>query len=83
MSLLNSPSPVTLFRESGENFLNNPSASNAMAFDDARVALRRYVNVQLEDNNLSAKLVDLGHLIRDSKMDEIEKYFSLIIAQVK
>jgi hypothetical protein len=54
-----------------------------MAFDDARVALRRYVNVQLEDNNLSAKLVDLGHLIRDRKMDEIAKYFSLIIAQVK
>jgi hypothetical protein len=82
MSLLNSPSPITLFKDAGTSFLNNPGASNAMAFDDARVALRRYVSLQLEDVSLSAQLFDLGYLIRDRKMEEIATQFSQIIDRV-
>ncbi len=79
MSLLKNNLSVDQFVKAGTVFLEQPSLTNAMAFDDARVALRDYVNVELKDVEISSLLVDLGMMIRQHETEQIELTFNQIV----
>ena len=50
-----------------------------MEFDDARVALRRHIDMEGKNVEISSSLFDLGLLIRDHKIEEIKDAFSNIV----
>ena len=83
MSLLIQTTPLDTFTKKCQDFLDNPTASAAMELDDARVALRRYINTVKEIPELSAPLFDMGAMIREREMEKIQEVLNLVVEKIK